>query len=418
MTRKKKGGEVDRTEFARRVLALLEDEGLEAELDEDEFALAVADKGTVFLANLHEEYCRTPVEHRPAMLERILDVVRGPKLPDDPEESKRLLVPVLRPRLYYEQTVGELAGEDGEKPDFAWRVVGEHLALGIALDLPTVLAETGKKDLRKWGLTPAEAFARARKNLLARSQKPWERLDRKVKTWLSPWRDNLDGARLALPQLLRGLDLAGDPVAVVPNRDALVVTGADDEHGLAMLLIAARELGAEGRPISPMPVVLREDGWQPWAPAPDSPVRPLYRAATIGYLAGAYAEQHDRLFEEVEGDEDAPFVANVLGLNLEDGPATLATWSRGVDTLLPEVDLVSFMDLAESSDDTRMIVVPWEAILATCPDLLEPTPYYPRRWRVREFPDPKAMKKLQAAARPMGGGGGEDDERPKKKKRR
>jgi hypothetical protein len=76
------------------------------------------------------------------------------------------------------------------------------------------------------------------------------------------------------------------------------------------------------------------------------------------------------------------------------------------------------MDLAESSDDTRMIVVPWEAILATCPDLLEPTPYYPRRWRVREFPDPKAMKKLQAAARPMGGGGGEDDERPKKKKRR
>lgn len=420
---KKAGPAVDRPEFARRVLQLLEDEGLEASYDEDDFSMKIPDKGTMFLGNLYDEYCRTPVDLRPALLERLLDVLRGPRLPDDPGEAQALLVPVLRPRLYYEQALGELAAREGgdAKPDFAWRVVGEHLALGIALDLPTVLAETGKKDLARWGMKPAQAFTRARRNLLARSKKPFERLDRKVKAWLSPWRDNLDGARLALPQLLRGLDIAGDPVAVVPNRDALVVAGADDQDALAMLLIAARELGGEGRPISPMPVVLREDGWQAWAPPPDSPLRPLHSAATIGYLAQAYHEQQERLFLDTDSQGEMPFVANVMALNLEDGPATLATWTRGVDTLLPEVDLISFMDLAESDDaDTRMVVVPWEAVLATCPDLLAPTPHYPRRWRVREFPDAKSMKTLQASARPMGqgDGGGDDDDRPRKKPRK
>jgi hypothetical protein len=60
------------------------------------------------------------------------------------------------------------------------------------------------------------------------------------------------------------------PVAVVPDRDTLFVTGSEDEEGLTgPAILVEQQLKEANRHISAQPLVLTEDGWQQFEPPPN-----------------------------------------------------------------------------------------------------------------------------------------------------
>jgi hypothetical protein len=59
--------------------------------------------------------------------------------------------------------------------------------------------------------------------------------------------------------LIRELEVKGDPVAMVPNRDTLLVTGWADEPGLARMAALAEDAAGHPRPVSGVSVRLEGD---------------------------------------------------------------------------------------------------------------------------------------------------------------
>jgi hypothetical protein len=69
---------------------------------------------------------------------------------------------------------------------------------------------------------------------------------------------------------------------------------------------------------------------------------------------------------------------------------SLARWSKGVDTLLPRVQTLAFVQ----GSDLPIITAPWERVPSVAGDLLTPTEYWPERFRVRGFPTDEQLERM------------------------
>ncbi len=78
------------------------------------------------------------------------------------------------------------------------------------------------------------------------------------------------------------------------------------------------------------------------------------------------------------------FVASFSTLQNKDCEiSTYCVWAYGVDSLLPVTQKVAFM----KGEGIPAVFADWSRVIETFGDLMEPTVDYPRRYRVREFPD-------------------------------
>ena len=60
---------------------------------------------------------------------------------------------------------------------------------------------------------------------------------------MSATKDGYDASRLLLSDLVRQFEVRGEMIAMVPNREDLLITGSEDEDGLrGMLSLAAEAL--------------------------------------------------------------------------------------------------------------------------------------------------------------------------------
>jgi len=84
--------------------------------------------------------------------------------------------------------------------------------------------------------------------------------------WVSPWRDDHDAARLLLPEVIQHHPVKGDTIALIPNRNTLILTGSQDEAGLAQMAAMGKKIGDHPTALSRIP--LRYDGkhWLPFLP--------------------------------------------------------------------------------------------------------------------------------------------------------
>jgi len=71
----------------------------------------------------------------------------------------------------------------------------------------------------------------------------------------------------------------------------------------------------------------------------------------------------------------------------EGGPLrSMAVWTKGVDTLLPQAELVAFVIPGEGDNSVHWLVA-WQDVQDIAATLLEKADMEPARWRVRGFPD-------------------------------
>ncbi len=392
---KKLLGKPDHDDFARLMTDFLRESGEEREIlyDRESFKLIIGgeDKVHFWLGNAYTQYLAAPRKMRRAVLERfaIVPTANVEFVPASFEAASGGLLPRVRDLGYYAMTKlrFEVEGLDYIEPPF--KPLAAHLAVGLAFDRPESIVEITKDALDKWERGFEDALEIARDNLWNLSGGKFEQIAPGV--YLSPWQDNHDASRLYLYDLLWHLDVSGDTVAAIPNRDTLLVTGSQSAEGLRVMAAICEEVAQQSHPISVIPVVLREKQWQTFTLDADHAAFEVFNKLRIFEEARDYAEQKKWLEALNSKREEDIFVASYTVLQDKKSGAlmTYSVWVEDILTLLPVTDEVVFM-----RDQKIVAKGKWERVLEVAGSLMSAVDLYPRRYRIDMFPDEQQLKEI------------------------
>ncbi len=389
--------------FSEIIVRELEKVGMgKVVLVEGEFALKVGNgQSTIFLSNVYANYCGAPRNKRSTVLaEFVSGAAAIPSLPGIPpnfDTAKPSLMPTIRDAATFSlmQLMDRKAGKHHHGLDVVTKRLVGSLAVALAYDTEHNITAINYENFEKWGVSLEEALAAAKDNL-------WERTDPSRMAgqngvFWSQWGDSYDSSRMLLPELIYRVSVDGDPIAFVPNRNELWVTGTNNYAGLASILRQGTESHFNrGHSLSPDLFRLEGGRWQQYVPE-DATLRGLWMTIRQRRDAIDYRDQQDLLKAIYQREGIDIFVA---GYHLFDGKAgpdySLCVWSNGVDSLLPQTERIAF---AVNPEGKSHLVVSWASALPIIGDLLEEEPEFaPVRYRARKFPDEVRIAKLRQLA--------------------
>jgi len=269
--------------------------------------------------------------------------------------------------------------------------IGSDLGVALIAEGTGAAAAITGAQLRASGLEPEAALSIALDNLRPRSASAFAPL--KPGLFISQWCDGHDASRLLFSDLIAALPVKGDPVALVPTRNTLLVAGADDRSALLALADAGAEtLSTTDQPLSARPLRLRDGKWTDFALDAEE-LTPFYDLIR-GQWTREYAEQKQLLDQLHAQSGDDILVANYAPMqNRHTGkPFCMTFWVDGYANLLPRADSVVLKSA------TEVIVVPWRAATAVVAHRLTPTDHYPIRYRAEAFPGADELEQLRAVA--------------------
>ncbi|MDQ3440436.1 MAG: hypothetical protein M3478_08825, partial [Planctomycetota bacterium] len=221
--------------FARRMIATLRRRGHAGEItyDPETFRLTF-DGGNLNLANAYNDYRAAPRGQRAQVFEAYASLASETK--EDVgtlDEARPHLLPKVRERFYHEALALNLQ-LGGPSPDsIPTRVVADELTVELVYDRPHSVSTISEKQLSEWGIAFDEALTVARDNLWRISNEDFERVLPGLH--VSRWHDTHDASRLFLHGLVWQLPVNGQHVAMVPNRNVLMVAGSDDPAALVAM---------------------------------------------------------------------------------------------------------------------------------------------------------------------------------------
>ncbi len=410
-------GKPSRADFSEMMVRALHKAGIQTiDRSESDFSLKLPGGATVFLGNVYANFCGAPSSARKSILSEFVNSAANlpdlPSIPPDFATVKPSLMPIIRDAASFsiERLINRKSGRDAAPcvPPFGggdmWTVDGMGelikplaggLVVGLAYDAERTITSIYRDHFEKWGVGLEEAFKAAKENL-------WEKTDPNKfagqdGVYWSEWNDSYDSSRILLTELIYRLSVDGDPVAFVPNRDHLVVTGTNHSAGLAAILRRGIESHFKhGHPLSPDLYVLDNGTWKVHVPE-DKSLREMWMKIKRQRDAIDYSQQQKLLNEIHEKEGIDIFVASYKIYERKDGFAYSAcVWTSGIDSSLPRSENIAFMADVENPD---YFVVPWEAAESLIGNLLELEPdLAPARYRARQFPSEEQLAKLRPLA--------------------
>ena len=109
---------------------------------------------------------------------------------------------------------------------------------------------------------------------------------------------------------IRHFQVKGDHIAMIPNRENLIVVGSEDVEGLAGMVKLAAKAMKEPRPISGIALRLDGDDWTPWLPDASHPSYKAFQELQLQSFGQDYAQQKEMLDKLHEKNGEDVFVAN------------------------------------------------------------------------------------------------------------
>ncbi len=381
-----------------------------ARYDESDFAIVYrrrgsdAESGRIYLHNTFRETENAAPRERAQRIKNLVAiVVASPSATDTWDQARPKLLPVIR-------GVSFGLGVPGVTTvDNPMRLVGRpalpYLVELVVVDEPTSMAYVTYARLAEWGVTDDELFATARANLTGRSG----RLDgpppegRPVVLRVVDTGDGYFTSMLLIEGFLAGLAdrVGGRPVAFMPHKDTLIVTSDAPDALPALYRLAEEEFRQATRSLSPVGYTVDDAGTViPYPALLGSVLAPIVHRAEVVLAAAEYGSQKEALDAQHERDEVDIFVASLLVVQRPDDEVfSVAVWSNGVDTLMPEANFIAFQAGAGQPGDApgEPFTVPFDVVLRDASLLPEPG-YTPVRYRVTAWPGEPVMQRLRAQA--------------------
>ena len=374
----------------------------EALYDSDDGTLILRDGvdelARITLANMYGSYRDASRAERAAVVAEIVQSALTAGLPESYGEAAEH----IRPKVVAEarQSLDRLYMQSiGVEPfDVPCWPLTDELTLVLAYDTGPGIIDLDRSTLDKWGVDPGEALDAAFDRLQRMSEEPFDCVAPGL--YMSPWKDCYDAARLCLPDLFHGLELRGDPVALAPNRNSLLVTGADDPEGLARLASLGAPLIGEDRLVHGGAIRLHDGAWE------------RFEAADLAAEFAGLRRKGDSIYY-IEQAELLDKINATTGENLFVAPFRVAedkesgmtfsytVWQTGVPALLPQSDLIALYGEA-AEVDTVVLMAKWEPVAELAGHLMQATALSPPRFRVDEFPNLGIMEQIRAHSIDLG----------------
>jgi len=356
--------------------------------------------GKMSLANLVAEYNAAHPSQRREFLARTCRIVMTQASATIPEllaTARTNILPSLQSSFYYEQMRCIGRAEPAATPDeVAARSFADGLDVGLVYDMPDMRMALFDSHVATWGLTFDQALAIAHDNLLRQSDADFVQMTDGY--YQGPWDDAYGATRLILTEKVRKLSVKGDHVAAIPNRDMLIVTGSDDQDGLARA-VAAVEQGVGGaRPISARLFRLAGENWVPFVP--DGPLAVRCRALRTHELAEMHAVQLE-LVPKVLAAEGRDLYMVKVDLARNEATGDLMSyflWTDAPNLLVPATTHVVFNAPSIADEGHVLGPVPWEAVEGVLTAKLKRTEFYPPLYEVQGFPTSDELAQLRSVA--------------------
>ncbi|AGA26165.1 hypothetical protein [Singulisphaera acidiphila] len=400
MKRKKKsirrvGLSLSKREFGQMMAALIHQFGepSQPEYRAKDFSLVGATGKVLNLENAYQEYLLIPHQRRPKLIKAwIRTWFRDEQqVPESFAEARSNLLPDIRRRGTHECDLLEKQG--GGKRAITRRVFAGHFALGVAYDWPESKLLVTDHRLSTWEVDLDDAIEVAVDNLRAISQEGFD--EAAPGLWVSSWNDSYAPARILLPDVIERCSVRGSHVAMAPHANLLIVTGSEDVEGLERMASLAEESLAGPRPLSGIPLLAVGDGWTPFELPGTHPLAHRYQILRHQTLAGDYPRQ-GQLLDEGHARRGEDLVA--AGVLSGPGGATIACWTEGVATLLPETMYLAFQSPDPGQADVTLHCLgAWDRVREVAGNLMEPQGLYPERHLIRSFPRPEQIEAIRGS---------------------
>ena len=352
----------------------------------------------LYLGNVLHDLRRSRRGARPALLKRFLEGMLAPDnaIPASYEDARPRLMPVVRRRddmgIVALSTLS--AVEDPSKRFLpATKPLTGDLVVALVCDQPTSMAYVNERELPKWQVTFDQALNDALDNLRGLPEHGgWQQIGQGV--WSGEWGDSYDSSRILLPDLIHRVGVR-DPVVAVPFRNALMLTSAGNEAGIALMAkLIEQHLGGAQRWLSFQLLRLENTQWRPHAPLVAVDAWHVLNLRNAVAVNESQKELLDALHARREQDL---FVASYQMMARDDlGTLSFSVWAEQVDTLLPHTEFIVFN--ARGHDAARPLLVPWHEAIEVVGELMEATDHAPERFRVRRFPDETQFARLKELA--------------------
>jgi len=374
--------------------------GKKIQYDPGEFSLIIGEAGDklFFLGNVYNRYSQAETAGRDEIVKRFTNMVllSDRPLPADFSEARSHILPRMGNLASHSfmRLRNRLKGLEYTLPPHT--VTASHFCTDLVYDWPESIQGIQKSDLDRWGVTFEQALELSLENLDAVSSEEFSRPPGNPGVYVSPWKDNYDASRLLLPGKIAGIEVTGDPVAILPNRDTLIVTGSEDKAGLAAMAELASAALPGPHPLSGTALRWTGKEWVPFLPAGDIPLYYRFVMLRTTALAPDYHYQKellDRLYKEVGADI---FVANYQVMKHEETGSVLSVcvWTRDVVSLLPETTHITFFDDNLPENERVIGPVEWDRAINVVGNLMTKQELEPPRYKVEQFPTPEQFKKM------------------------
>lgn len=380
--------------FARLFIAALRKAGDNRvlEFDESQFQINIEDngeKGIINLQNFFLEYSNAPKTDREDRLRVMVRAVLSHKkeLPEEYDDASYDLRPKIWTRVTFDKLALQQKVEGGRPPDIPLMEVGSHLYATVVYDLPESVRSISSDSFEEWGVSFYEALEVAQQNLLE-DNFAFASIGDRLYTSLSG--DSYDSSRILLIDLIRKLEVDGDHIAMIPNRDTLLITGSDDDEGLEMMVNLAEKALENPRPMIAHAMRLDGNTWVDWKPQPTHPVYNRLRRLELNWHGVEYADQKELLEQLVEQERQDRFIASFSAVEKDDDATSYCVWSEGVLTWLPQTNVVVFF--REGEDVVASAA--WEDVLQIVGHRMRELDFYPPRYEVLEFPSDEELLAL------------------------
>src|SRR3569623_244453 len=395
------GGGSSEAEFAAELSAARPDRHLVYDADKHQLT---GSNEMISTTNVYQEWLKTDEAGRPDASKRIAaGFSQMPKDKQTLDEARKLLRPAVRAVSYFDpaqlKKLGSASGSAAESTTIPYKLIGDGAAVAIAIDGADSMAIATNKDFEQWKISLDQALAIAGGNLGVDAK--FEQLEPGV--WSAQMHDSYDASRITLVEDIAKLKLAGGAVALIPNRETLLLAGKSDAKALLRIAEMATEAAKDTRPIHTQALCLDGTEWHDCIPNVTPRVKYKFQELAAQGWIDLYGDGHDAYQDELGDDL---FVAHLTGLTKKDGGETVtySTWTKTVPTMLPKADYIAFVILEgpDGQEKGRLLgLAPWSRVMALAGDRVKETGKLPRYWATGDyFPADAELRKLALTMKP------------------
>jgi len=207
--------------------------------------------------------------------------------------------------------------------------------------------------------------------------------------------DDYTAERLFTDDYLPRGSFLGEMVMFHPSRASLFLAEPDDEIGIAVAAQMAMNATSDANPVTFVPYIGRGESWRELELPADHMAYDVVQRLRVTEHIETHGQQKAML-EHIYGE--SMYIGAYMAYERDGQIRTSTPWTEGAASLLPRVDMISFVaDPSGAAGEPDIVQVGWQAAREIVGHRMAPTEYWPERWYVETFPSPEEFEQLRAA---------------------